>query len=120
MVKDVQQWVDDQSLTFACLSPNYDIMQAIQKTIGPGITNFIFHVKGHQDQDKQWSELDPCAQMKVLADRQANAIYQKLPEHTGLFPTWVPGTCAALFHDDRQVTLPTYVRSNTPQKCDRT
>jgi hypothetical protein len=33
VVKDVQQLIDDQSPTFACLSPNYDIMQAIWTTI---------------------------------------------------------------------------------------
>jgi hypothetical protein len=29
-----------------------------------------------------------------------------------LFPTWIPGTCAALFHDERQVTkgIPAYIR----------
>jgi hypothetical protein len=83
----------------------------------------IFHVKGHQDEDKHWSEIDSCAQINILADRQANAIFRELPDHTGLFPTWVPGTCTTLFHGDRQqvihnIPTPTYVRPNTPQKCD--
>jgi hypothetical protein len=42
--------------------------------------------------------------MHLLADRQANAIYKKPLWLTGLFPTWIPGTRAALFHGERQVT----------------
>jgi hypothetical protein len=35
------------------------------------------HVHGHQDRNKPWHELDLCAQINVLADQQANAIYRK-------------------------------------------
>jgi hypothetical protein len=80
-------------------------MQAIQTTILElPIPVDIFHVRVHQDKDKLWSDLDPCAQINVLADRQADAIYRKPPDQTGLFITaWVPGTHAALFHGNRQV-----------------
>jgi hypothetical protein len=29
---------------------------------------------------------------------------EKQKKQTGLFPTWIPGTQAALFHDDKQIT----------------
>jgi hypothetical protein len=61
-------------------------------------------------------ELDLRAKINVLADRQAGEIYfdqkrnlktpvnKKEPRKTGLFPTWIPGTRAALFHGEQQVT----------------
>jgi hypothetical protein len=105
LVKDVHRRIDGHSPTFPQLRPDYNIMQAIRTTIVElPIPVDIFHVRAHQDRDKHWSELDPCAQINVLADRQANAIHQKHPDQTGLFPTWVLGTRAALFHGDRQVT----------------
>jgi len=88
-------------------------MQALRTTIRAlPIPVEIFHVKAHQDRDKHWSELDPCAQINILADRHADAIYRKHPDRTGLFPTWIPGTRTALFHGDRQVThdIPLYIR----------
>jgi hypothetical protein len=100
-------------ITFSLLSPDYDIIQAIRSTIkGLPIPTEVFHVKGHQDRHKQWTELDPFAQINVLADQQAEHIHRKSPESTGEFPPWVPGTCAALFHGDRQVTtnIPSYIR----------
>jgi hypothetical protein len=64
------------------------------------------------------SELDRREQINVLADRQANAIYRKPQRQTGLFPSWIPGTRAALFHGDQQVTkgIPAYIRdaAHTP------
>jgi hypothetical protein len=95
-------------------------MQAIQTTITDlPIKVEIFHVKAHQDQDKHWSELDPYAQINILVDKQADAIYQKHPDQIGLFPTWVPGTRAPLFHGDQQVThnIPSYIREakHTPE-----
>jgi hypothetical protein len=64
----------------------------------------VFHVKGHQDRTNRWEELNAYAQINELADEQAEGIYQKDPGHIGIFPTWVSGTHAALFQDDRQVT----------------
>jgi hypothetical protein len=46
----------------------------------------------------------PHAQINVLADEQADRIYQKDPGQAGISPIWVTGTQAALFQDDRQVT----------------
>jgi hypothetical protein len=63
----------------------------------------IAHVKGHQDRHKLWHKLDLCEKLNVLAgDRQANVIYKKPLWLTGLFPTWIPGTRAALFHGEQQ------------------
>jgi hypothetical protein len=65
-----------------------------------------------------WQELDLCEKINVLADQQANAIYKKPQGRTGLFPTWIPGTRAALFHGEQQVTkgIPDYIRdaAHTP------
>jgi hypothetical protein len=62
----------------------------------------IAHVKGHKDRHKLWHELDIGEkEINVLADRQATAIYKKPLWLTGLFfPTWIPGTRAALFHGE--------------------
>jgi len=79
----------------------------------------IFHVKGHQDDHKEFHDLTRDAQINVLADHQANAIYSKQPANMGIFPTWVPGTWAALFHEKYQVTkgIPEYIRDakHTPE-----
>jgi hypothetical protein len=88
-------------------------MQAIRSTLRElPIDVSIYHVKGHQDRMKHWSELDPSAQINVLADRNAEALYRRPPTRIGLFPSWVSGTRAALFHGDRQVTktVPEYIR----------
>ena len=120
VVKDVHRIINDQTPTFDLLSPDYDIMQAIRTTLKalPILTD-IFHVKGHQDRHKEWDDLDIYAKINVLADQQAEAIYRKPPRRTGIFPTWVPGTRAALFHGDMQVTkgIPQYIRDakNTPE-----
>jgi hypothetical protein len=99
--------------TFDYLSPDYDIMQAICLTLRElPIDVSVYHVKGHQDRTKHWTELDPSAQINVLADRHAEALYRRPPARIGLFPPWVSGTRAALFHGDRQVTktVPEYIR----------
>lgn len=113
VVKDVNRLVSDQSPTFSLLSPDYDIIQAIRSTLkGLPVPTEVFHVKGHQDRHKQWTELDTFAKINVLADQQAEAIHQKSLASTGEFPPWVPGTSAALFHGDRQVTtnISSYIR----------
>jgi hypothetical protein len=56
----------------------------------------------------------------VLADQQADAtIYTKPLRKTGLFLTWIPGTRAALFHGEQQVTkgIPEYIRDAAPLTC---
>jgi hypothetical protein len=56
--------------------------------------------------------------MSLAADRQADTIYKKPSRKTGLFPSWVPGTRAALFHGEHQVTkgIHMYIRdaAHTP------
>jgi hypothetical protein len=120
VVKDVQRTNNDQTPTFDLISPDFDILQAIRKTLKAlPIRTEIVHVKGHQDQHKPWDELYIRAKIDVVADRQADAIYRKSPGRTGLFPTWVPGTRAALFHGNKQVTkgIPDYIRDaiHTPK-----
>jgi hypothetical protein len=59
-----------------------------------------------------WHELDIREKINVLADQQADAIYKKPLRQTGLFPSWIPGTRAALFHGEQQVTkgmIPEYI-----------
>jgi hypothetical protein len=119
-VNDVHRTTNDQTATFDLISPNFDILQAIRTTLNAlPIQMEIEDVKGHQDRHKPWEELDARAQINVLADRQADAIYKTPPGRTGLIPTWVPGTRAALFHGMQQVTrgIPTYIHDakNTPE-----
>jgi hypothetical protein len=105
VVTDVNQTTNPQTPTFDLLSPDYDILQAIRETVGAlPIQIKVFHINGHQDRTKRWEELNAYAQINVLADEQADKIYRKDPGQTSIFPTWVTGTRAALFQDDRQVT----------------
>jgi hypothetical protein len=115
VVKDVHRTINAQTPTYDLLSPNFDILQAIRTTKRKElpIRMDIAHGKGHQDRHKLWHELDIHEKINVLADRQANAIYKTPLWLTGLFlPTWIPGTRAALFHGERQVTkgIPAYIR----------
>jgi hypothetical protein len=61
-----------------------------------------------------WHELDLRAKINVLADRQDDDIYRKQPRR----PSLIPGTRAALFHGERQVTkgIAAYIRdaAHTP------
>jgi hypothetical protein len=97
IIKDLLQTITNQTPTFHLLSPDYDILQVICSTINalPAITTNIFHVKSHQEQAKPFEELTPDAQINVLADHQADAIYNKCPHCTGFFPTWIPDTHTA-------------------------
>jgi hypothetical protein len=105
VVTDVNRTINLQTPTFDLLSPDYDILQAIRETVQAlPIQVEVFHVKSHQDRTKQWEDLNAHAQINVLADEQAERIYHKDPGNTGIFPTWVTGTRAALFHDNRHIT----------------
>jgi hypothetical protein len=120
VVLDVHRTISPLTPTFDLLSPDYDILQAVRRMLKElPISTDIFHVKAHQDQTKSWAELNGTAKIKVLADKQAAKIYGKAKDRTGLFPTWIPGTQAALFHDDKQVTksISAYIRDakHTPE-----
>ena len=116
VILDVHRTINLQSPTYSQITPDYDILQAIRSTVArlPIRTN-IAHVSSHQDDKKQWHELDDREKVNVLADKHADSIYSREPYDTGLFPTWVPGTTAALFHDGKQVTkcIPQYIRDAT-------
>jgi hypothetical protein len=121
VVKDVHRIITttQETPTYDLLSPDFDILQAIHtKLTELPIPTDIAHIKGHQDRTKSWDELDLKAKINVLADRQANAIYKKPLWRTGLFPSWIPGTRAALFHGKQQVTkgIPAYIQdaAHTP------
>jgi hypothetical protein len=47
-----------------------------------------------------------------LADEQAGKIYGKLQGRSGLFPCWIPGIWAALYHNEKQVSkgIAAYIR----------
>ena len=64
----------------------------------------IFHVKGHQDQTKAFEDLTPYAQLNVLADRYAEQLHTMPANQISMFPHWIPGTKAALFHGAQQIT----------------
>jgi hypothetical protein len=114
VILDVHRTIDDLTATFHLLHPDYDILQAIRSVIADlPMAVDIFHVKSHQDQQKPIEDLHPHAQINVHADHHADAIYAIPPPSTGLFPSWVPGTRAALFHKQSQITkdLPNYLRA---------
>jgi hypothetical protein len=113
VVQDVHRTINEQTPTYDLLSPDYDILQVIRTIlIDLPIRTDIAHVCGHQDRHKLLHKLDNREQINVLADKQANAIYRKPQHQTGLFPSWIPGTRAALFHSEQQVTkgIHSYIR----------
>jgi hypothetical protein len=102
--------------TYDLLSPDFDILQAIASALNS--TNFLFGQTLHTLRD---TKTEPSCganltfeqkPMYLLNDKQADDIYQKSLQRIGLFPTWIPGTLAALFHGERQVTkgIPVYIR----------
>lgn len=113
VIDDIIRPVTNLSPTFMMLTPDFDIIQAIRRMIKKlPIPVDIFHVQAHQDRDKPYDELDPFAQINILADKYANQLHQCSPSSIGLFPSWVPGTTVALFHGSSQVTshIPKYLR----------
>ena len=48
--------------------------------------------------------LSPYAQLNVLADHHAEQLHHTSATHIGMFPQWIPGTEAALFHSNLQIT----------------
>jgi hypothetical protein len=112
IIDNVGQTISDLTPTFNLLSSDHDIIQARQLLIAKlPIKVNIFHVKSHQDRLKPYDKLTPYAQINVLADHHADATHDAPPPTTGLFPTWIPGTRAALFHGQQQVTkdITTYI-----------
>ena len=69
VIDDIHHLITEFTPTFQLLTPDFDIIQAIQTLINNlPIKVDIFHVKAHQDHDKPFNELTPYAQMNVLAD----------------------------------------------------
>ena len=116
VLDDLAYQPDDTTSPFRYLNPDYDIIQAIQQLIPTlPIKVKLYHVKSHQDESTPFPELNPHAQINVLADAHATAIHNMPPNTTGLFPSWIPNTRAALYHQNQQVTsnIPAYLRTAT-------
>jgi hypothetical protein len=114
VISDVQHRKDDLTPTFQFLRPDHDIIQGIQDRLsGFPIQTAICHVKSHQDRKKPYAQLSHDAQINVLADANAEKIYDKRQSQTGLFPSWIPGTRAALYRGPHQVSkdIPDYLRT---------
>ena len=112
VINDIQCPINALTPTFQMLTPDYDIIQAIHTTISKlPIKVDIFHVKAHQDRDKPFEGLSPYAQLNILADQHAEQLHQCQPTLIGLFPTWIPGTTAALYHGNTSITanIPEYI-----------
>ena len=95
------------------LTPDFDIIQAIQTLLNElPIMVDIFHVKLHQDHEKPFDKLTLYAKMNVLADRYAEHLHSQPKTAIGIFPSWIPGTKAALFHGPSPITsdIPMYIR----------
>ena len=72
----------------------------------------IFHVKAHQDHDKPFDELSPFAQINILVDHYAEQLHQQHTLSISIFPMWILGTTAALFHGSSLITsdIPEYIQ----------
>ena len=112
VIDDIQWPIQDTTPTFHTMSPDYNIIQAI-RTIIPTlpIKLDIFHIKGHQDRTKAFEDLTPYAQLNVLADKHTKQLHNIPANQIGMFPQWIPGTTAALFHGTQQITtnVPNYI-----------
>jgi hypothetical protein len=104
IVKDVHRTINDHPPTYDLLIPHYDILQAIRAILHDlRIHTDIAHVK-----------VAPSCGMNLTLVHQKSmcSLTNKLIPSTGLFPSWIPGTRAALFHGEQQVTkgIPVYIR----------
>ena len=122
VIDDITQPLTKLTLTFQLLMPDYDIIQAIQQLITEiPVPLDIFHVKAHQDHEKHFGELTPCAQINVLVDQYAERLHQCNTAFIGVFPTWIPGTAAALYHGLTQImtNIPNDIHNAThePPMC---
>jgi hypothetical protein len=100
ILDDLAYQPNDTTSPFRYLHPNYDIIQAIQQLVPTlPIKVKLYHVKSHQD--------------KSTTNAHATAIHHMPPNTTGLFPSWIPITKVALYHQDQQVTsnIPAYIRT---------
>jgi hypothetical protein len=113
VLQDIARPVTAQTPAYHFLTPEYDIIQGIRSLRDQFPVPLSFHhVKSHQDEHKPFHSLPPPARINILADRLATALHQKRPNRTGLFPTWIPGTRAAIVHNTSPITkhIPAYLR----------
>ena len=113
MIDDIHRPITDMTSIFQLLTPDFDIIQAIRKIIEDlPIQVDIFHVKSHQDRDKPFNKLTPYAKMNVLADRYAKYLHSQPETTIGIFPSWIPGIKAAIYHGASQITsdIPNYIQ----------
>ena len=113
VIDNIHQPINDMTSIFQLLTPDFDIIQATRKIIEElPIQVDIFHVKLHQDCDKPFDKLTPYAKMNVLADRYAKHLHSQPETMIGIFPSWIPGTKAAIYHGKSQITsdIPNYLQ----------
>jgi hypothetical protein len=114
VINDIHGNINNLTPTFHFLRADFDIIQGICTLCDrlPLIID-VSHVKSHQDQSTPFAQLTPDAKLNVLADKNSNCIHTKRSSRTGNFPTWVPGTRAALYRGSQQITknLPAYLRT---------
>ena len=105
VIDNIQRPIEETTPIYHTMSPNYNIIQAICKLILTlPIKLDIFHIKGYQGWTKAFEDLTPYAQLNVLADQYAKWLHTMPANHIGIFPHWIPGTEAALFHGAQQIT----------------
>ena len=105
VIDDIHHPITDLTPTFHLLTPDFDIIQAIKTLITKKpIKVDIFHMKAHQDHDKPFNELSQFAQINILVDCYTEQLHSQPANTIGIFPTWIPGTKAALFHGPSPIT----------------
>jgi hypothetical protein len=105
VIQDTDRHYDDGTGVYDFLHADYDILQGIKATRARlPLKTSVAWVKGHQDDHKPWSELSIAAKANCHADDVCTKTHSKSLHRVGLFPTWVPGLRAALFHHGRLVT----------------
>ena len=122
VIDDITQPQTNLTLTFHLLTPDYDIIQAIQQLITAfPVPLDIFHVKAHQDHEKHFDELTLYAQLNVLVNQYAEQLHQCNTSSIELFPAWIPGTAATLYHGLTQIMtdIPNYIHNTAhePPVC---
>ena len=113
VIEDIHRPTSELTSIFQLLTPDFDIIQAIWMLIHElPIKVNIFHVKSHQDRNHPFDKLTPYAQMNVLVDHYAEYLHSQPETTIGIFPSWIPGTKAALYQGTSPITsnIPTYIR----------
>jgi hypothetical protein len=106
VAEDDLEWTYGQETSvFDYLKSDYDLLQGIQREINTlPISSRVTWVKGHQDRNKLQNELPLEARANCIADDVCTETHFRHPSEVGQLPDWIPGTKAALKHNEKLIS----------------